>query len=171
VSLPHFSETVKITFLKNHARNDGCHDLNIMGYHDVHSMAATSLGLSHKRQWILLWYRLFCVFAAWIFYVLILHLLLPIYCHLLGRHFDSRLTPMASIDTNRSAIPRRWCFIGENHWPVTHHRQNVKPTTEQLGPIIHSRFEFQRMDKNAPMPKGLQVCTAAAIDNHHLVVV
>jgi uncharacterized membrane protein YhdT len=53
-------------------KSNGCRDVNIMGYDDVNIMAATSLGLlSHMRQKLLLWYRLFCFFSSLLFYVLI----------------------------------------------------------------------------------------------------
>ncbi len=55
----------KITFLRNTSKSS--HDVNIMGYHAVHIMAPTSLGLFHERQWLLLWYRPFCFYAALLF--------------------------------------------------------------------------------------------------------
>jgi hypothetical protein len=44
-------------FKGNMPESNGCHDVNIMGYSGVHMMAATSLGLSYMRRWLLwLWY-------------------------------------------------------------------------------------------------------------------
>jgi hypothetical protein len=45
-------------------KSNVCHEVSIMGYHDVNIMATTYLGLSHKSRWLLLWYDCCCLFVS-----------------------------------------------------------------------------------------------------------